>query len=312
MSNAEHTGTASSGAEEGRLIVRPARAEDREAVLAFCAGIWDGDDYIPYVWDAWLADERAALLVAEADGRPVGLVHLRMLSDDEAWLEGIRVDPAARRQGVGRAMTSQALVAARERGASVARLMTSAANVASQALVARFGFTRVAEVARYEAPAADVADAPAIARLGPDDFERVWDWLVQSNLRPLSGGLEIEYWAARALAEPALRAYLTAGNVWALEDWGTLQALAIAVAQNAEDGDGAGGAEPRDLEVRYADGAADGLGRLALALRGIAGEQGCGGVALWLPNLLILHDAMQGAGYSRVDDEPMWISAREL
>jgi ribosomal protein S18 acetylase RimI-like enzyme len=310
MSDAEHTGAAGSGTEEGQLVVRPARAEDREAILAFCVGIWDGGDYIPYVWDAWLADARGALLVAAADGRPVGLIHVRMVSDEEAWLEGIRVDPAARRQGVGGAMTSRALVVARDRGASVARLMTSAGNVASQALVARFGFTRVAEVVRYEAPAAGVGDAPTIARLGPDDFERVWDWLVQSNLRPFSGGLEIEYWAARALAEPALRAYLAAGNVWALEDWGTLQALAVAVAQDAE---GDAGPEPRQqLEVRYADGAADGLGRLALALRGIAGEQGCVRVELWLPNLLILHDAMQGAGYSRADDEPMWIYARGL
>ncbi|HKB46591.1 MAG TPA: hypothetical protein VKC57_02775, partial [Ktedonobacterales bacterium] len=103
---------------------------------------------------------------------------------------------------------------------------------------------------------------------------------------------------------------LAAANVWALEDWGTLQALAVAVAQDAE---GDAGPEPRQqLEVRYADGAADGLGRLALALRGIAGEQGCVRVELWLPNLLILHDAMQGAGYSRADDEPMWIYARGL
>jgi ribosomal protein S18 acetylase RimI-like enzyme len=310
MSDTEQTGTASSGAEEGQLVVRSARAEDREAVLAFCAGIWDGGDYIPYIWDAWLADERGALLVAEANGRPVGLVHLRILSNEEAWLEGIRVDPAARRQGVGRAVTSRALVAAHDRGASVARLMTSAGNVASQALVARFGFTRVAEVVRYEAPAASVADAPAIAQLGPDDFERVWDWLVQSNLRPFSGGLEIEYWAARALTEPALRAYLAADNVWALEDWGTLQALAVAVAQNAEGNEGP--APGQQLTVRYADGAAVGLGRLALALRASAGEQGYTRVELWLPNLLILHDAMQGAGYSRADDEPMWIYARGL
>ena len=232
-------GSSDQGAEEERLVVRRARAEDRGAVIAFCATIWDGEDYVPYVWDDWLRDERGALLVAVAGDRPVGLVHVRMMSDDEAWLEGIRVDPAERRQGIGRALTSRALVEAREHGAAVARLMTSADNTASQGLVARFGFVRVAEVMRYEATKATDSGVHgserSAMRLGSNDFERVWDWLEQSNLRPFSGGLEMDYWAARALTEPTLRVYLAGGAVWALEEWGTLQALAIATPQPGVD-----------------------------------------------------------------------------
>src|SRR5262245_51361881 len=113
------------------LIVRRARPEDRAAVLAFCAQTWDGGDYIDDVWDEWLADERNVPLVGVLDGTPVALERVRMLSDDEAWLEGIRVDPAYRRHGFGRIMVSRGLVAARELGATVARLLTSDTNVAS-------------------------------------------------------------------------------------------------------------------------------------------------------------------------------------
>jgi len=35
---------------------RPAAPRDREAVFAFCATTWPNGDYIPRVWDAWLAD----------------------------------------------------------------------------------------------------------------------------------------------------------------------------------------------------------------------------------------------------------------
>jgi ribosomal protein S18 acetylase RimI-like enzyme len=296
-----------SGTETGDLVVRPARAEDRDAVFAFSSTTFDGDDYIPYVWDDWLGGdpERGALLVAAWDGQPVGVIHWRLLGDDEAWIEGIRVDPAARRRGVGRAMVSRALAGADAHGARVARLMTSERNVASQQLVGRFGFVRVAEVARYEAASEEEVEGVAAARLGPEDFDRVWSWLEESNLRPFTGGLEFDYWAARALSEPALRAYLAAGEVWALEEWGSLQALAVVMERPAE-GDG-----PASLESRYTDGTADALGRLGLALRGIAGERGCAKAELWLPNLLILRDAMQGAGYTR-DDEAMWIYAREL
>lgn len=299
------------------LLVRPARPEDRAAVLAFCAHTWSEGDYIESVWDAWMTDERGAFLVAELNGRPVGIVHMRLLADDEAWLEGIRVDPALRQQGVGRVLTSRALVAARDAGAAVARLITSASNIASQRLVTNFGFTRVAEVVQYDASAAS-ADArapsqddtvPAGGRLstpGVTEFERIWAWLEQSTLSPFNGGLEFLGWAARGLTEPALREYLAGGNVWLLEEWDTIQALAVAVT-----------GEPRHdgrqrLDVRYIDGLSEAIGRLALALRQPAREHGATSVQLWLPDLLILVDAMNAAGYTRDEDGAMWVYARAL
>lgn len=327
------------------LEVRPARPEDRNPVFAFCARTWPDGDYIPYVWDEWLADTDGALLVAIADEQPVGLVHLRMMSAEEGWIEGIRVEPAARRQGIGRVLVSRALVAARERGAAVARLFTDHDNLPAQGLFTHFGFTRVAEVVRYRAPAlegapetlASVSESGAPAPDGPSDaspavstesssmeeeevvpagarvttpgeeqFERVWAWLIQSNLAPLTGGLEFDGWSARALTEPFLRAEMAAGNVLLLEEWETI--LALAVIQNYAESAG----EAPSLDVRYIDGLSDGIGRLALVLREVAQERGLGRVTLWLPDLLILHDAMDGAGYTAGGGGAMWVYARTL
>ncbi|MBO0795596.1 MAG: GNAT family N-acetyltransferase, partial [Ktedonobacteraceae bacterium] len=105
------------------VVVRTARAEDRDAVLAFCANTWESGDYISEVWDEWLAAQNGRLLVATIDDRPVGLMNLRMLSGDEAWLEGVRVDPQFRRQGLARAMYLAALEEAMSRGAVLARLV---------------------------------------------------------------------------------------------------------------------------------------------------------------------------------------------
>jgi ribosomal protein S18 acetylase RimI-like enzyme len=336
MKDSDMMGT--SAAAEDDLVVRPARAEDREAVLAFCAQTWSDGDYIPYVWDAWLQDARGALLVAVLAGRPVGVVHTRMIADDEAWLEGIRVDPAVRQQGIGRVLTSRALAAAHERGAAVARLFTAQTNVASKQMIAKFGFARVAEMLRYEAPAleelsGDAAgnpgepDAPESpvreateaveqredmllgARLmiaGEEDFERIWEWLIHSNLRPFNGGLEFEDWSALALSEPSLRRALTNGQVHLLEEWQTIQALALIEEVAARED------EPGELRVRYMDGASEGIGRLALVLREEAGQRGLARVGMWLPNLLILRDAMSGAGFGSDADEVMEVYAREL
>jgi len=320
----------------GELEVRDARAEDRDAVFAFTARTWgDAGDYIPDVWDDWLANPSGALLVGVVNDQPVALAHVLMATPDEAWISGVRVAPEARRQGVARVMVSRALARAHERGASVARMFTDLTNVPSQRLFEGFGFSKVAELAYYTAPALspDPAEAarqrpprsaaeldptiaettvdttagalPSDARLatpGPAEFTRLWDWLVQSNLTPFNGGLELHHWSARGLSEPALRAHLAAGEAITLEEWGATQALAIAT-EDTSDGP--------ELEVRYIDGLSDAIGRLALLMRGEAHARNLEQVWLWLPDLLILRDAMDGAGYTR-GDETLWVYARAL
>jgi ribosomal protein S18 acetylase RimI-like enzyme len=295
------------------LIVRPARQEDRDAVLGFTARTWsDGGDYIAEVWDAWLTGGDGVLLVGDLAGRPVAIAHLRMLSDDEGWIEGVRVDPALRGQGIGSVMLSRTLIAARERGASVARLFTDSDNLPSQALFARFGFVRVAELVRYAADslAPGARDEPTrLSTPGPERLDEIWAWLVQSNLAPINGGLEIYAWTARAVTEPHLLAYLAAGEVSLLEAWGGIQALAVVAEEPLAS---LGRSASRAFVVRYLDGLADGIGRLAFALRWRAAEFGYVGVRLWLPDLLILHDAMDGAGYVRQDDGVLYAYARAL
>src|SRR5258708_37361365 len=113
-----------------QIEIRPARSEDREAVLAFSSHTWDWGDYIEYVWDEWLHDPQGMLFVATSDGQPVGVGHRRMLTKTEAWVEGLRVDPGFRRQGVASPLYDAQLADARRRGATIARLITSSTNTA--------------------------------------------------------------------------------------------------------------------------------------------------------------------------------------
>ena len=213
--------TATSHKDTSGLEVRRARPEDRDAVLAFCTQTWDDGDYIEEVWDEWVADERNTLLVGALDGVPVALEHVRIVGEDEAWLEGIRVDPSYRRRGFGRVMISRGLVAAREMGATVARLLTSSTNVATQRLADRFGMVKIAEMIRYGAPALKpdesveeaAAEVAPLTTPGEQDFERIWSWLEQSNLAPLNGGLEMTDWHAEALTEPLVRGYWRRGRL---------------------------------------------------------------------------------------------------
>ena len=305
------------------VVVRPAESGDRDAVLAFCALTFSDGDYIAEVFDKWLEDTSGALLVAVYDGRPVGLAHMLMLSAEDAWIEGIRVDPAVRRRGIGRMLTSQVLHTAHERGARVARLFTDSDNVASQTLVTRrFGFERVAEVTRYSGEALEIngdtdagtlletqvaAPGPRLLLAGSEDYDRIWSWLKQSNLAPVNGGLQFGSWCAWALTGEDLQAYLLHGAVWLLEEWETIQAMAILQDEVSREED-----EPGTLQVRYIDGAASSLGTLALYLREVAHLRDLAQVELWLPDLLILRDAMSGAGYNTDDGATMLVYQRSL
>src|SRR5215208_4010782 len=91
------------------LVVRRARAGDRDAVLAFATRTWDGWDYIPHAWPVWLEASDGVLLVASAgsaangglsvdadgeplaDGQPIAISRVALLSPTEGWVEGIRV-----------------------------------------------------------------------------------------------------------------------------------------------------------------------------------------------------------------------------
>ena len=161
--------------------VRLATAADKPAVLDFAARTWDGWDYIPEVWDEWLASADGIMLVAtprdrgpgaglELDlygrslepGRPIGLCRVRMLSEDEAWMEGLRVAPGVRRRGVGTALTAAALRWGLAQGATVARYATGARNEGSHRLATAFGFATLAGWRTYAEPEqGDVDDAGA-------------------------------------------------------------------------------------------------------------------------------------------------------
>ena len=106
-------------------------------MLAFCTNTWEWGDYIEYVWDQWLDNPDGILYVATIDGQPAAVSHFCMLNETDAWLEGMRVDPAHRHQGLATALHSAMLVEAMRRGATNARLITESTNTASIGLVER-------------------------------------------------------------------------------------------------------------------------------------------------------------------------------
>jgi GNAT superfamily N-acetyltransferase len=290
---------------DGRLIIRPARPEDRPAVERICAHTWEWGDYIPEVWDDWLADEQAVLQVGEIDGQVVAVNRLVFHSPVQAWFEGMRVDPERRRQGIGWQFMEHDLAYARERGAQVVRLATGHANTAVHNMVARIGMVRIGAGQLLAAEAMPGGPLPAI--LGPEHASQVTAFLRRSSVLGHMHGLYDAGWVWQTLSAERVTEMLATGQMAALlapEE--ELAALAV-ILINPEGG---------GMWVGYADADAsrpEAVTALATGLRAYAARLGNPQIEAMLPDLAWLRDAFRAAGYYQGDWKgELWIFERRL
>jgi ribosomal protein S18 acetylase RimI-like enzyme len=147
---------------EGGLVVRTARPEEHRQVAELTVRVYLDDglassDYARRLADA---DGRAAagrLLVAEdgASGRLVGTATVLPASAGPEWadqaapgeaeLRMLAVEPAARRRGVGAALTRAALAIAAEWGCRRLVLATATSMTPAHRLYEGLGFRRIPE-----------------------------------------------------------------------------------------------------------------------------------------------------------------------
>ena len=275
--------------------IRPARMEDRDAVLAFCQNTWEWGDYIEYVWDEWLQDTQGLLLVATVDGKPVGIDHLRIINGTDAWLEGMRVDAAYRRHGIASALNTTILAEAMKRGATRARLIAESTNKNSISLVERAYFRRVGAYALYRATPEAAAtrqsygmDRPQLATNA--DMDDIIDYLNASNIFPATGGLYYHSFVAYAITAELLVEKIAAQQVYVLRRWDRLDGLAIAEPR-------LGSRQGDQLSIGYIDGTTESIGLIAYFLRHHVLDMELDHVAAYVPDLMMVRDAFSGAEY---------------
>ncbi|HEX2647096.1 MAG TPA: GNAT family N-acetyltransferase, partial [Candidatus Dormibacteraeota bacterium] len=148
------------------------RPADRERVLEISRDIWEGHDYIPRVFDRWVADAGASFQAAEAVGVVVGVQRLRPYAPGLIWYEGLRVASDRRREGIARSMLASAVEEAREQGFREMRLATRDSPAIN--LFESAGFHRVVELRWWRAVRVEGGEPARI----PDVTEanRVWQW----------------------------------------------------------------------------------------------------------------------------------------
>ena len=109
------------------LKIRDANDSDKISVLRFCKNTFSWGDYVEHVWDFWLSEGH--LFLAE-QGHSIGICHA-FYSDDQIWIEGIRVDPNFRRQNIASKLVKQAEILGKEKNLSTSYMLIDTENLTS-------------------------------------------------------------------------------------------------------------------------------------------------------------------------------------
>ena len=208
--------------------VRPAHANDADAITAFTTDTFEWGDYIPTVFPQWLDDPNGLLAVGvDRDDQPIAIGRGAMMSKTEAWLQGFRVNPEWRRLGVASALVETLVDWATDRGALIARLLTEGWNEPAQRQVEKGGFRRSSSWIVGEQPVDDVDPATAhnggrrakarrkLGIVHSSEAIPAWaSWRSGPLIRP-ARGLHADGWRWSQLSAERLQQMAKQGRLWA-------------------------------------------------------------------------------------------------
>ena len=183
------------------IELREATHDDYDDVVAFTEDTWsdrDSSDYIPHVYHDWIDGDDRYTVVADAGDAIAGIVQCVMLSEWEAWGQGMRVNPDFRGQGIANRMTSELFGWAREQGATTLRNMVFSWNIAGLGQSRATGYEPITEF-RWAYPKPDANADPAMTVTA--DPDAAWGYWTKSDARSHLQGLALDFEESWALSE---------------------------------------------------------------------------------------------------------------
>ena len=205
------------------MDLRDAQPEDHEGVAAFTRETWperDGGDYIPDIYPEWIEGGNKKTLVVDADEEIAGIVQCVLLSEDEAWCQGMRVNPDFRGTDVSKRLSDGAFDWAREQDALVARNMVFSWNTAGLGQSRSVGFEPTTEF-RFAHPDPDPEAEPELGVVS--ESAAAWRAWTESETRTRLRGLTLdmdESWAMSELTRADLDRAASKTGVFAVIDDG--------------------------------------------------------------------------------------------
>jgi GNAT superfamily N-acetyltransferase len=217
------------------VIVRVAKPSDKKPLMDFVKKTWGGHDYVPSVWDEWLRNKGGKIFVVEVDGKQVGMNRVRLLEDGTGWLEGVRIHPNFRGQGLASLLGEKSMQYASKLGVSTFRLTSSSRNRAAHRQVAKMGFSEVARFDVFRARTKPrLLRGGGVHRLSPVNLSKALRVIRGSDEYRAGMGVYWDAFVTRTLDRHALSELVAKGYVFSASD--EKRNTAIAVCAPAKEG----------------------------------------------------------------------------
>jgi len=266
--------------------------------MAISATVWDGHDYLPQVWDRWLAEseDEGCLLIGAIGDAVVGVQHTAIQPCGVAWMEGIRVHPEYRRRGIAARLLEYAIDLALTEQLQKVRLSTAHLNEASSKLARAHGMVEVARVNIYEATPDPEATEPDVCEMQVSDAQIAE---VRHRLG-VTNHYIVSQWSAYEL--PEQKSTIDFPRHLVVDHDGMVAAVGLA-------------SETRSgnrLAITLLEGQADAMTSIARRFRKLAHAEGYEGVSAMLPQHERMNIALSQAGYQLDPELYVLVFERDL
>jgi GNAT superfamily N-acetyltransferase len=192
--------------------IRKATKADKTLVLEISKNLWGGNDYLPEVWDDWVADPKGRLITATVNRKPVGVAHGWLQTPYIAWLEGVRVHEQYRGLGIAGKLNNALVEWARRKGARVARLSTHVRNRASRDHLKKIGFPVLQTFQRLDSTRG-LRVKPAGVTAPTRSSKLLWNWLSTRPNFSENHAMYSDGWTWHPLTRQTLGKHMAHGHV---------------------------------------------------------------------------------------------------
>jgi N-acetylglutamate synthase-like GNAT family acetyltransferase len=208
------------------LIGRRINVEDKNQVMAIAEKTWEGHDYLPQVFDKWVADETGAFLALEKEGKVVTLAKITQHSAGEIWMEGLRVAADERGKGYAELMTKYLLWHIQRYSPQSIAFATGDDNLPSRHIGEKRGFALLTEYLAYDGKV-NRRFAKWNEELVLRDDRQIYDYISASEILAKLQGYLCYGWTYKKLQPRLIEEFVRNGLAWGVADSAGLRALML-------------------------------------------------------------------------------------
>jgi len=207
--------------------IRPLRGSDKEDILEIAKHTWEGHDYLPYFFDAWLKDSNSHTSVVEKDGHVVALANLRVIEDGRTgWMEGLRVHPDYRGQGLASVLTHHVVKLAQKIPVERIRYTTAAGNDTSLHLGETVGMKRKFDLAiHWQNKIDEITWSSSVRPIRNATIKDLYPHLLDAELLPHN--VIIYDWKAMDISVEALEKIASLAKFWIQSEGERIVSLSV-------------------------------------------------------------------------------------